>query len=114
MTDHDECRRATWTPSDDPRSPFVGEWSCYHCGEPLAHADRFGGALVDGRLIPTNKRMDGLVTFGMPEKYRASGARIPRSQGYAGPHRLPLAVYCPRPGVCGRVQHLHPDAAILR
>lgn len=72
---------------------------------------RFGQADVDGRMIETAKRIDGLVTFGLPEKYRTlRRARIPRAAGYAGAHDLPLAIYCPRPGICGRVQHLHLDA----
>jgi hypothetical protein len=111
MSDHKSCRRATWSPSANPRSPFTGEWHCYHCGELLAMSSRFSESYIESRLIQAATRVDGLVTFGLPERYRTtSRARIPKKVRFSGPHPLPLAIYCPRPGVCGRVQHLHLDA----
>jgi hypothetical protein len=111
VSDHDSCRRATWAPSAEANGPFTGEWHCYHCGELLALSSRAMRAYIETRLIQTAARVDGLVTFGLPDKYRlTSRARIPRKTRFSGPLPLPLAIYCPRPGVCGRVQHLHLDA----
>jgi hypothetical protein len=100
---------ATWVASRVASSPFRGEWRCYACGEPLAMGNRFGRAIVDARLIEIGTAIDGLVTFGLPDKYRiVERPRIPRGGRYAGSHKLPLAIYCPRPGVCGRAQQLRP------
>jgi len=102
---HDRCRRATWS-SDVRVHAWSGQWTCYHCGEALAIGSS-GGADLRQELVPMPNRRDGLATFGLrPARYR-SGQQPSEARTYRGIIPIPIGVYCPRPGICGRFQHLH-------
>jgi hypothetical protein len=110
---HSTCRRATW---HYDRSTRLGEWRCFKCQEVLAVMRAFE-TRVDLRhdLGPLPMRDELLPVYGLP-KWKTARGKQPSTRDrfrFRGLLPLPIAVYCPRPGVCGRLQHLHPDAAKL-
>lgn len=97
MTGHDACRRARL---------HDGRWTCTYCGAELGIGDR---ETVNLRLelVPIGQR-DELPAYGLPP-HRVKGGPVPARE--SGRNRgvlpLPIAVYCPRRGECGRLQHMH-------
>jgi hypothetical protein len=117
--------RATWHRA----AGQWGEWHCYSCGTVLAFgagpAQRFldaqgwtrDRANIRAEFVPLNDRREGLPTFGLPQRRLTSNkdprGRLPAEGTFTGPHDLPVFVYCPRRGICGRGQTIEAVPAMV-
>lgn len=129
MTQHQLPRRASLIVSAGfPQ----GAWHCVGCGEILA-VRHIGNeptgpafAAVRSDLAEMAGHEVGIVTLGLPARTRLrrkdqrAGRSSPKPRSFrpdmptwVGLRPLPLAVYCPRAGVCGVRQHLQDDANLI-
>ena len=103
MSEHDHCPRAAARGVGASRV-----WYCSRCDHPLARSTSRGIEVLPP-LIPLPEKRDGLVAFGLAQARAVSGQQPEGHEGtvWGSIRRVPIYVYCPRPGVCGFGQHLH-------
>lgn len=109
--EHSACRRATWS---------LNVWRCASCRERLGWTTQGHRRHVKlrGELVPANVQHGNLPTFGLSKARLGAGGSVAnwtRAGMLSGAKDrrlvpLPAAVYCPRRGVCGVLQHLDLEA----
>jgi hypothetical protein len=94
-----------------PRAVRDGDyWRCVGCGERLAWATPSSTVTLRDELIPLSSGHDGITAYGLPPRTLTTG-KEGRAQARKRTWRGlnfgdGVYVYCPRPGRCGRGQHI--------